>query len=803
PAARQLLAQQYHGNQHFLELRSYLDEIGWPLETSNYAVVNGDLTGETRILEPSSTILNYECDVETWLGLSTTDALRMQAYSYPGNPYHPDALQGQGVLAHLKIEGLFSDVSVNYQTTGLSTNWDVFSAGYRNTMDQLVAGFNIIISDNSELQGCDGIQSWQYQRDHGFIPTFSALDLPYDLAQDNLEEYLSDHLSETPFVRVFGPSSMNEQHSFISHSILTELPNILLRDPISHPTIMDGSSPNNGNFNLAKIEYPTIGDLSIENGATFHVNSDTLLTHFSGPEDFLPTESNYQARTLGCGADVFIRPGGIMKIGGLDSSHTAELIFQADSRMSIEAGGQLIIEEGSKLIFEDNSYLSLDPGARIIIKDGGQLHIKSGSEMIANDPLVHLLGATSIIEIEGNLTIPELSQFELYPVGSEMGFLRFSGEGIHLWGSGSRLHVEGLAPEQKIIEVAEASQLWNSDDFDKVTLRNGTVELKDNAQIVMSANFRARDIIFTSNQAQDNGGVHVFRNNDFRSCAFQNVSLHGDLAYFGSHKLRVQQSTFTGQHTKCIVNGMGYTIKDCEFIGTHGLRSDNLTVPSLIADCFFDGQDVLSNSLRGIVDESNSELQIRDSQILNSGHVGISKTLGMISLSCNYIEGNQNGIIADGCLLNMTTVLGGGNNVVTGNGTNLRLHFAEAIALNYGCNQFSDPLEMNIHGSIYADCLASCNQSTNIPAAGNTWVSGGQETGPLPEQNTIYVYDECGGFGQSFCEGQLFTFEQYCETECLDGPLRDPWRPTTGMHSTSEWNKPYIKSLFKSAQHFH
>ncbi|MEO0403348.1 MAG: hypothetical protein AAF193_00605, partial [Bacteroidota bacterium] len=30
PAARELLAQQYHGNQQFLELRNYLQELGWP-----------------------------------------------------------------------------------------------------------------------------------------------------------------------------------------------------------------------------------------------------------------------------------------------------------------------------------------------------------------------------------------------------------------------------------------------------------------------------------------------------------------------------------------------------------------------------------------------------------------------------------------------------------------------------------------------------------------------------------------------------------------------------------------------------
>ncbi|MEO0403347.1 MAG: T9SS type A sorting domain-containing protein [Bacteroidota bacterium] len=771
-------------------------------KTTNYAIVNGDLTGSSSVLESSSTILNYECDVDTWLGLSTTDALRLQAYTYPGEFSHPEAIDGQGVLAHLKIEGLFSDISVNYQTTGNSTNWDTFPGGYRNTMDQLVTGFNVIISTNPDLAWCNDIQNWQYQQNHGFIPSFSALDLPYETANQNLQEYLAEHLQETPFTAVYGPLGTNEQHSYVSQNTLNSLPNVVLRNPVGHPFVLDSNSPNDGHFNMAKPNFKTLGDLTIENGSSFHVNSGTLLTHFAEPLDYLPPASHYEANTLGCGANVLIKSGGRMNIGGLDSSHTANLTFGKDSRLYVESGARLIIERGSKLIFEEGSYLHAAEDAEIILKEGAELQIKEESEMIADDPNVQLIGPNAVIEIEGNLTIPELSRLELTPTDGHMGYLRFIGEGIHLWGSAAQLIVEGINSNQKIIEVAQGSHLWNSHDFDKVTVRNGRIYMNEDAQIVMTANFRARDVSFSGNDALDNGGVHVFQNNDFRSCYFHNVSLHGDLAYLGSHKLRVQQSVFTGDQTRCIVNGMGYTIKDCNFIGTHGIRSDNLTVPSLIADCVLDGQAPYSDELRGVFDESNAELQIRDTQILNSGTSGIWKNLGMLSLSCNFVEGHQNGIVADGCLLNMTTFMGGGNNVVTNNINNIYLNFAEGIALNYGCNQFSDALEMNIYGSVYGECSESCNINTIIPMAGNSWVSSGVESGPISSEIQIHVYDNCGGGGLSFCEGELFTFEQFCETECLDGPLRDPWRPFNSIESTTAWKKPYLKTLIKSNELF-
>ena len=803
PATKQLLLQQYHPYDNWHDnFQASLDAIGMPRDCKNISVVNGSVTGiPLEGVQGGDYLLNYECDGDIQ-GILNNDVLRMEIVAWPGDPNHPDAIEGGRILSRFRFtqelgengcETPACEHNHNFQliTNGI-LNYDIMPGGYRTTIGDLISQFNPIIVS----EGCPSIQSWQYEGKHCFIPSYSALGMSDYYAFDNLQEVLLQDPDASIFDDYYA-STDNQQHSFFDASMGDWLRPQFLNNDWSHPQILNSDSPNTGTFNMCVQGQHQIGTLEVENGGSFYIN-EYLPSHFGEAGDELPSDLFFQAKSNACASNIRIGPEGYFQIGSETGILTAELSMSSGSQVLVETGGRLIVQDYSVLIIEEGSELVLRPGAVLDIGEGAQIIIQHGGKIVCDDPSVYLSNDSEIL-IQGIIEIPVFSQWHLASQNNQFGKLVFDGDAIKLWGSAASFRINGKGADHTMIEILDNSRFWNSNDFSEIKLRNGKITLGSWSQMPITCNMSAKDCKFESTDANGNHGVHVFKQNRFESCEFENTSLFGDLFYFNNNKLIVESSDFHGEHTKVLVNGYGYTIRNSRFYHSEGIRSENMSIPSVVYGCDFFGGDPLGDLYRGIFDDSETTLQVRKSKIQNCGVYGIHKKRGELSVQCSEIKGALSGIHVEHGFLNLSRGFGGGDNFIHSNKVNLQLDFAYGVNLNYGFNRISNPFEENLTGSIYGDCSADCSTGNSIPAAMNSWYSAGTIGEPSAGTINLQFLSDCGGPSIAGCEVDVDTFQMYGSPECNDPKIKFPWRDLN-TSSKHPFMKPYTNAIAKAYQ---
>jgi hypothetical protein len=744
PAARQMLIAQLpsvfslHDSYY-----SALNGMGFPEKSRNVAIANGNLDGVGLGFSFAQSLLHYDC--EFW----PFGSVFQVSFNESPDPQ-------TNILAHtIKQTGLSNTlefpVVVNYELP----RYDNAPGGMRTSVLELVNEINAVLPYSNLPAGCgQSIQSFEFEPNHCFIPSVSALAMPVDELYLHIGDDLALNPNLTPFDAVMGGGSMdgynNEYHSQVTaENIAFILEQIaLLTNPL--PPTLTELSTNSGLFNFKRLEHRTLYDVTVKDGGTITVNSGELSAFADDPNEVLLNGTHIRLNTYDCGAQVVIGNNGLLEIGDPSVGNTAHVVINPTSTLTVESGGEIRVQAGSALVLEDNSKLILKAGSTLILEDDAQLLIKEGAQLkIYGQPFVGLYGASARIDLYGTIELGVSGKLAFQHAGYTSGKLKVYSSGMNIFGSqNAKLLITGDGPTDKIIELMPGADLWPENGFGEINIDHGLVYFHEGSRLNATCPVVANHSTFYTDIDDTSDGIHVWRGNLFDHCVFDNSAIQ---AYLYSSKLKLQTCDFQNGAAGAHIHSRGFTVTNCNFSDCAGLKGSHLSLASEVLNSTFTNADHNMDHA-ALVDNSNITLLVSRSTF-STNFNGIVKTGGELQLLCNTLIESEVAVhVGTYAYLNMTTLQQAGYNVLQDNEVNVELDKALGFGILHGHNTIKDA-DWNIKGTIIGTC-SGCNPIT-INAARNTWNNADAEVngapapeGPDPASIDLHYYDP----NYAFCD---------------------------------------------------
>ena len=738
PAAKAMLVlQQDPELEHVSEgFYQYLDELGYPEECRNVAVINGSTRGEHNGIVSGAPLIDFDCHHQL-----VGSVFRLYGVAVPGDGDHDAANGNNRVICDVVytipngLQTEIYDLPPYIRNLSGEPYWDALPGGTRTSYKQLVDAVNEAIEDISDYpNGCTGVELWHYTQTHSFIPSFSALGMDREFATSFIDDEIENDPTICPFDAYFSPEEGNERHSFISTNaiefILSELESV----GAMLPEEFTASSMNNGVFNYAKPSHELIHSCHIHSGGRVLINA-FVPTHFAQSEDYIPNGTPFELHTASCSTDILIDQGGMLEIGDQDENYLGRLNLRRGSSMTIGEGGLVHLHAASQLVVERGAQLILASGGRLVVDEGCEVIVESGGQFIAQGSGIELLGPNARIHVEGELVIPADKKLELKPVDGQMGYLSIAHAGIRVWGSAAELEIEGLQAEQKVLKLD--GNIAFSDDFHRLKLKNGLIEFKAN-NLYLPCKLNALNCTFLNVAEQGLAAVKILNQNNLKNCVFETVTLQAFLTNSAGHKLLLNTCSFYGSGCGVQVHGQGYRVKSCLFAENTDLVSYDLTLPSIADDCIFEGGGY------GIYDDSNAHLQVASCSFTNFGLAAIYKCRGLLSLKCSEITNSEKGIRLSHGALNMSNLAQAGNNYLSCLSSTIDASNCDVLLLKDGFNRFATSGDINLEATLNADCGVDCEAEFEFDISNNLWVSEGVDPTPPSISLNLLTYCSAG-----------------------------------------------------------
>ncbi len=684
PAAKQLLdVQVFNDMSEFNDWYGLLDEMGYPTTCRKIAISNGLSNGE-GLNYSSEPLLDWNCL------LSDLEIAAYSLHHESGNENHPWSMPGLNVLAEFTqpvaglsqigdeffywfgglLIGLLDVVDLDHDivyTPASTPNRDYAPGGKRNTIQTLARAisnerinvFNLLEFENP----CPDVQPNEYNRDHAFVLTSSAVGIVTDDPYVNVDQYLDEHPEEDYFDRVWFAQLHNENHTELTEGNLNfVLDEVIGGDVAQLDTVLTANSPNDGNFNYGRPEFSYLRDIHVHSGGRLFFNA-YIPTHFDTPHDYLSTDLNFEVNTLECAAaDVRVDHDAVMQLGDLSMEYrTAQVTVGRDSRVEIGAGGTLRICEGSMLILEEGAVLEIQRGGKLELLNG-YLVVRSGAEVRfsngAGSQYVHevlLSGTDARLVFDGGilklaarttLTVSEDSEFA--------GYLEV------LQGTESVLHMDtlsvfnwkGRGSDDVMLRIVDGARLQNAQwALGSIELENGLVDLTYNGAIYTDAQFSANGVTFFASDLWEAEGseVWVWTNQcTVDSCFFEHVDLRTV-----NTKSRVSTTQFTGPNAGFYSEESAFMVNDCAFENAM-IQSENALADFSVKRCVF------SNDAY-IYDNSLANAFIEACTFSDGNAHAIEKAGGTLNLRCNQFNAIEGVYMHQGSV-NMSSIHRAGYN---------------------------------------------------------------------------------------------------------------------------------------------
>ena len=737
PASKSMLAlqyfQQYEANSD--GFYSYLNDLGFPEECRNVAIVNGSSRAEWGECTAGAPIVDFDCHSQL-LG----SVLRLHGIAVPGDADHDAAFGNNRVLAdvvYTELGNNIFDMDIHHippYTRNLDGEpyWDALPGGSRASLVQLVEAINTAINAVEDYpDGCTEVEPWHYISNHSFIPTFSALGMEREYASTFIDDEIENAPEICPFDAYISPESGNQQHSFISEEAIDFVLNELYYLSPLIPEDFTSNQSNNGVFNFAQPTYTTLSNVHLHNGGRIFINA-FLPTHYAQANDYIPNGDFVEVKSAACGSNIIVGNDGHLVLGDENTDYPARLVLRSGSTLEVREGGTLHLNPSCEILVERGAKIIVQPGAFVGISDESSIIIKEGAQMEAHGQGLRLLGQNALLHVKGELVIPAEQTLELLPSENHMGYLKLSNSGVRLWGSSAQLILEGVEQEQKLLEIEDDVAL--SEDFRRLKVRNGAVVMHGNSFIVPSK-ISAIDCSFSNQEAPQVAELLVFNQNSFRSCWFQSVKVSAQLVNNNGFKLMAQDCVFEGSYCGAEVHGKGYNFKNCTFGLDALIHSFDLSLPSVVDGCTFQG------GLYGVVDESPAHLRIMNSQFSNYGLVAISKDFGLLSLKCNHITESSVGVKLRFSALNMSNLAQAGNNFMECYNEVINAYACDAILLKDGFNRLISYGTTQLILSLSNACGVDCQETFELNLRNNEWAPIQGEPGP--PSLLFSTYNDC------------------------------------------------------------
>ena len=741
PAARQMLdAQLFHSSIDFDSWYESVRMLGYPQKCRSLAVSNGMASGE-GLNYNNPELMNWECDI---LGLVHSKLLLLPE---SGDPYNANSFSGYPLMAHFRslvlgadafgdewffwlgglplgtIDVIDIDEEFIYTLDG-TQNRDYAPGGKRNTIQTFASAVNASLAEveaNYNLDLCESVTPIQYNGDHAFVLSSSAVGLLVDDPYEDLNQYILEHAEEMPFDRFYFAQDYNEDHTELTEANLAVVEEEVFGfDLATLDTSLTQQSLNQGVFNYGRPEFPYIRSVHVHHNGKLMVNA-LLPTHFNEPGDYLSQEYHFEANSLDCSpAVVVVDQQGEIHLGDPSEEYrTAEVVIGRDSRLVIGALGKLWIHPGSSLVIEEGGILEVLPGGKlectsgnIIIRAGaicsfhgveGQHYIHevtlSGNEArwLVDGGQVHIDVST---RVSMNQNVEQTGYMEVATGTENMLHMQVN----------SSFYWQGKGMDDEILRIVNGAHLQNANwALGSIELRDGRVDLTYNGAIYTDAVFKATNVHFFASDLWEAEGSEVWVWSNactLLECRFEHVELHTQ-----NSKCIVSASKFYGPNSGYDGFGGAFIFSQNQFKNCDAI-SNELEMPSVYLGCVF-----TTNS--HLWDWSQQLLKVSQCSFSNTNESTVVKQEGELSLECNHFE-ECAGIEVLQARLDMSTLLNGGGNSFQSVTNCVRLTDAVSFEINKGFNDFSGCTGVVFQGTIDTACMfLDCEMQW--PAHYNHW----------------------------------------------------------------------------------
>lgn len=756
PAARQMLdVQVFSGLNEYDDWYGQLNEMGYPQNCRTIAISNGLANGD-GLHYAEERMLDWDCDAAGMV------FEKQYLYHEGGDAYNALSLNNFYVLGDFRttlagmeavgdevyfwfgglLIGALDVVDIDHDmvmTPAGTINRDYAPGGKRNTLQTLAAAINQGVHEFEENWNvdflCDDVFPSDYNRDHAFVLSGSAVGIALDNPYQNLEQYMDEHAEENYFDRVLFAQDHNENHTELTPTNLAFIADEVLgfdRTPLD--TALTTQSLNGGVFNFGRPEYGYLQSTHVHSGGRLLVNA-FLPTHFDESGDYISTDNHFELSTLGCTpAVVLIDHEGFFEIGDQAAEYrTAQLTLNRDSRMVIGNQGTLRIFEGSILVVEEGATLEVMPGGSvevfngsIIIHAGAKVHFMNSSNTMVNHEIT-LSGSDARLFFDGGeLHLDDWVTLSMSQQPETNGCIEVAQgtENVLHMESNSKFKWAGKSNENVILRLNNGAHFQNANwTLGEIHLSHGKVDLTYNGALYTDASLSATDVHFFASDQWGTTSTEVwvwFNTCAFDSCIFEHVRLHNQ-----SGKTRLTHCEFLGIDAGFFAYEGRYSAEACFFDG-NGIESNELQLPSSIK------QSVFINNAH-VRDWSNTLLNLEECDFSNGSVPCIEKFDGGINLRCNMIHSTQ-GIVAHDAWVNMSSSDGSGYNVFDDVPVCLELDHASDLMLIKGFNNFSGYTEKIFSGTIDSMCIADDDCAMHWDAQYNMW-------GMLGASNQLSTYE--------------------------------------------------------------
>ena len=312
-----------------------------------------------------------------------------------------------------------------------------------------------------------------------FIPTYSALDLPYE-KRDSIAQILAKGQTQVTqkFSAVYGVENTNQEHMEITDNNMHWLFNELLKNQNELPYVVSTY------YNYGFSERNTMPSMNIQKNGHVQINGDQLTRHANAAfRDKNKAGSRFEMCNAACNAMVMIDKGGVLELGDDNiEMNTANLTIKSGSILWIRDGGHLIVNNGSRLVIE--------PGAKLMYDQGA---------------LITLEGNDASLMIKGQLELQDLAVFSVGKGNASMtGYVAFSNPNqqpqnacVIASGKNAQLDLSGLDATSDVVLQIDGQVQFGSAQFPlaSVSIKQSKMIYNENSQINTFGNLTLQDVV--------------------------------------------------------------------------------------------------------------------------------------------------------------------------------------------------------------------------------------------------------------------------------------------------------------------
>ncbi len=715
PAAKEMLIYQHFSTngqslhpEEFENFQTYLQTLGMPKMTINWAIANGSGLG-INLQNPIWTpLLETSCDASN---IFSGDEFKMHLFAVPGNPDHPASTQDMNVIADLIYSETYSDFlffayteySGTYSISNAAMSLDYKAGGFRTSVKELV---DVVNENEDYLSVCNEIGTEQYSLQHSFISTESALN--YSGIQNvAILDALIQNTGSTPFDLWHIPSGQNQPHVAMTPQNIQWL--------LTQLDIIDFGQSTALNYNCSPYNYGSTGDDYLFPTTLFGIQEVSLNAHtpfHCGTIESVQQPMKKMRLLADCAQSGFVlKDKTKLSIGDENGNYKCQLTLSPGasirlydkSMVILGYGSELVVGAGSKIIIEDLSSL-VNLGGEIIVLEGGEIHFKGKSMALAHHE-------SKLILEEGLLKIAEDKTLELQPITGSTGvvIVRSKYNPSISFGNGSMLVLTGDDRDDDVLQIDSGCMLYSENDAQAgIHCTSGAIQFGYKARWLNGTMLKLAEMKLYSLGAYEDLQVDVvFQGNKILmdNCIMHHVSASG----FKSH-LRANSTRWIGNENQQWVRG-SLAVSQSDMLGV-GWECDEVGIPLSFRSVTFSGNgNAFGIKAQGL---SNAPMLIEECQF-SDYEQGINQLNGELRVACSKFTQLMDGIdIAQDALLRMSQ--SEGRNYFDQNNRHIVLNEVTEPLIKNGYNWFGAFGEYSVFG-----LLSLPDNSDVLDWSGNEW----------------------------------------------------------------------------------